>query len=99
VKILAIERDLRPLPEARRSALLLQEARAVWELQQSAVLREIYFHRDRPQAVLVLECGGEMEARTVLGTLPLVAEGYTAFEVYPLVPYPGFARLFGGIPQ
>jgi hypothetical protein len=34
------------------------------------------------------------EASEVLGTLPLVREGLIAFELVPLVPYPGFFRLF-----
>jgi hypothetical protein len=29
-----------------------------------------------------------------LGTLPLVKAGLISFELMPLVPYPGFARLF-----
>ena len=32
----------------------------------------------------------------VLGTLPLGKAGLIAFEVIPLKPYPGLARLFGG---
>jgi hypothetical protein len=30
----------------------------------------------------------------VLGMLPLVQQGLITFEVIPLVPYPGFSRLF-----
>jgi hypothetical protein len=44
--------------------------------------------------VLVLECAGVSEAREVLATLPLVKEGLITFDLIPLVPYPGFARLF-----
>jgi muconolactone delta-isomerase len=75
---------------------LRAEAARVWELQQSGVLREIYFRQDRSDAVLVLECTDAGEAQRVLGTLPLVQAGLIAFEVIPLKPYPGLARLFGG---
>ena len=34
------------------------------------------------------------EAQQVLASLPLVQAGLITFEVIPLVPYPGFARLF-----
>ncbi len=37
------------------------------------------------------------EARAALATLPLVREGLIDFELVPLAPYPGFARLFGPI--
>ena len=46
--------------------------------------------------MLVLECADAEEARRVLGTLPLVRAALIAFEVIPLVPYPGLARLFVG---
>ncbi len=79
--------------EATRE-LLQAEALRAWELLQDGVIRELYFCGDRPSAVLVLECRDVEEAKQVLGTLPLVTEGVIGFEVHPLVPYPGFARLF-----
>jgi len=44
----------------------------------------------------MLECADADEARAVLDTLPLVQAGLIAFDVWPLVPYSGFARLFAG---
>jgi hypothetical protein len=58
-------------------------------------LREIYFRGDRSDAVLVLECTDAKEADQLLNSLPLVQAGLSEFEVIPLVPYPGFERLFG----
>jgi hypothetical protein len=58
------------------------------------VIRELYFRADRHAAVLVLECASTEEAQSVLSTLPLVAAGLIHFDLIPLAPYPGFARLF-----
>ena len=74
---------------------LKEEAARVWELYQTDVFRELYFRQDEPSAVLILECDNIEQARDLLDTLPLVREGLIAFDVIPLVPYPGFARLFG----
>jgi hypothetical protein len=100
VRVLAIERD-GPCAERRQGApirpdavLLALEARRVWELQQADVLREIHFRADRAAAVLVLECADLGAARAAVESLPLVAAGMIAFELIPLVPYPGYARLF-----
>ena len=41
-----------------------------------------------------MECANQREAEAVLATLPLVVAGLITFEVWPLVPYNGFARLF-----
>ena len=94
MKILALEKDIQPIPDGLRESILKDEAQAVWQLQQRGVIRELYFHRDRPQAILMLECTDLEDARTILSSLPLVKGNYTAFELLPLAPYPGFARLF-----
>ena len=70
------------------------EAASVWELYQAGVFRELYFRQDRSDAVLALECADVAEANQVLNTLPLVKEGLIAFDIIPLIPYPGFSRLF-----
>ena len=94
MKILAMEKDAEGNDAEATLELLQAEARRVWELHQGGVIRELYFRGDRPSAVLVLERRDVEEARQVLGTLPLVAAGLIGFEIHPLVPYPGFARLF-----
>ena len=94
MKILALEKEI---PDVTAEALephLKSEATRVWELYQAGVFRELYFRQDRPEAVLVLECTDVDEANRVLCTLPLVKAGLITFDVIPLKPYPGFARLF-----
>jgi len=92
LRILALEH-----PAGDPGALLLrEEALRAWELYQSGLIRELYFRGDRDEAVLLLECRDETEARALLDTLPLVRDGHVAFDLIPLRSYPGFARLFGG---
>jgi hypothetical protein len=94
VKILAIEKEpSNARPEASKPYLRTEAAR-VWELYQSGIIREMCFRQDRTEAVPVLECTGTEEAYEILGSLPLVREGFIAFDVIPLRPYPGFTRLF-----
>ncbi len=94
MKILALERDLPGTTAGQFQPLLKDEARCVWEMQQSGQLREIYFDADQHNAVLILECAEVEEARLVLASLPLVSAGLIEFELIPLAPYDGFARLF-----
>ncbi len=95
MKLIALERSVPDVTPEMFAPHLRAEARRVWALQQSGVLREIWFRADRPEAVLVLEAESVDAAREAVSSLPLVANGLTAFEVIPLVPYPGLARLFG----
>jgi muconolactone delta-isomerase len=94
MKLIALEKELPGATAEAFQPLLKDEARRVWELQQSGALRETYFRADQHCAVLVLECAGTEEARGLLSTLPLVASGLIEFEIIPLLPYDGFARLF-----
>ncbi len=73
---------------------LKAEARVVWELTQANILREIYFRQESHSAVLILECASAAEAKAALDTLPLVQASLISFEIMPLVPYDGLARLF-----
>ncbi len=50
--------------------------------------------QDEHMAVLILECADAIEAHQALNTLPLVKEGLITFQVIPLIPYSGLARLF-----
>jgi muconolactone delta-isomerase len=94
MKILALEKEVPGVAANAFTPHLRAEAARVWELQQSGVLREIYFREDRSDAVLILECADLGEAQRALATLPLVCEKLIAFELIPLKPYPGLARLF-----
>jgi hypothetical protein len=94
VKILAIEKEIPGFTADDFKPHAKAEAARVWELYQAGVFRELYFRQDSPEAVLVLECAGAAEANEILNTLPLVKEGLITFEIIPLKPYLGFARLF-----
>ena len=94
MKFLAIEREAPGVAPDRFQPSLEAEAVRAWELYQSGLIRELYFRADRSEAVLVLECASLEEAQQTLATLPLVREGLIAFEIIPLIPYPGFRRLF-----
>ena len=95
MKILALEKEIPGVTADASKSYLEEEASRVWELYQTGVFRELYFRQDESSAVLILECADVEEAKSFLNTLPLVREGLITFDVIPLVPYPGFARLFG----
>jgi hypothetical protein len=94
VKILAMEVETPTVKPEEYMPYLKAESHRVWELYQSGVIRELYFRGDRSEAVLILESANVNEARGALATLPLVKAGLITFEIIPLIPYPGFARLF-----
>ena len=94
MKILATETELKKLNSNSDKEILKDEARAVLDLQQKDILREIYFDENHC-AVLILECQNKTEAEKVLSELPLVKGGFIRFDIKELHPYTGFSRLFG----
>ena len=94
MKILALENEIPGKISRDFSPYLKDEAYRVWELYQAGIIREIYFRQEKNAAVLVLECKSLTEADETLNTLPLVQQKLIRFELIPLVPYPGFGRLF-----
>jgi muconolactone delta-isomerase len=95
MKILAMEIGTEGVTSGQFKPHLKSEAKRVWELYQDGTIREFYFREDRSEAVLMLECADPGEARQMLASLPLVKAGLITFDIIPLVPYPGIARLFG----
>ena len=94
MKVVALGRDLVAQDDPRFAELRPREARVVWELYQADVLREVYFRADSANGVLVFEVPDVAAARAAVDSLPLVAAGLIDFDLVPLRPYPGFARLF-----
>ena len=77
MKFLALACELPGASAQASQPLHKDEARRVWELQQSGALREIYFNADQHSAVLALECSDGETARQLLATLPLVQAGWS----------------------
>lgn len=94
MKILALEKENKIVGQKQTPSLLRSEAERVWELYQSGIIREIYFTQEGHQAVIILECANQIQAKNVLESLPLLQAGMIDFEILPLDPYTGFGRLF-----
>jgi hypothetical protein len=94
MKILALEHEIPGVTSEKFQQHARAEAFRTWELHQQGIIRELYFHADCNEAVLVLECDDVESALQALTTLPLVEHGLIEFELIPLVAYSGFARLF-----
>ena len=92
MKILAIEKELRPVDWQNEANALTEEAKSVYELMLSGFLREIYFTENK-NAVLILECENKEIAEQLLQELPLVQKQLIGFELMELNPYTGLSRL------
>src|SRR5690349_21803467 len=94
MKILAIEQELSNATAEQFQRYATEEARVAWQLHQAGIIRELYFHVDKDEAILMLECNSIQDAQTTLAELPFVKNQLITFKLIPLKAYPGFARLF-----
>ena len=94
MQILAIEKEVEGTTAEDFKPHLNAEVLKVWDYYKKGIIREIYFRGDKTRAILMLECENVEKAKEILSTLPLVKENLISFEIIPLVPYPGFERLF-----
>jgi hypothetical protein len=79
-------------PEQMRP-VVAAETRHAYELYTSDVVREIYFRKDAPGAVMILEAKDAAEAAEIVGTLPLAKAGFIKPEIIPLAPFAVWDRL------
>lgn len=97
MKILAIDRILPSASEENIRGVVIREALHIWMLHTKEIVREIYFRKDRPGTVLVLECADAAEAKRLLQTFPLVKSGIIDFDVIPLGHFVPFGTLIDRI--
>ena len=72
-----------------------EEIRAVWQLYTQGICREFYTRANEPgRVVLMLESASLETAKEALATLPFAQLHLIDFDVIPLAPFTGLARLF-----
>ncbi len=95
MKILVLPK---PIEGVRRDSLeqhAAEEIQAVWDLYAQGIVREFYTRANEPgRVVMALECASVEEANEALATLPFARLGLIDFDVIPLAPFIGLARLF-----
>ena len=75
-------------------AVMKAEARCLYDLQQSDLVRLVYFRTDTKSAVIEFECDSLATVEAAVASFPLVTAGLIHFDIIPLGPYTGFNRLF-----
>ncbi len=89
---LAIEKELKNIPEFQRDSILKEEAKTVLSLCSEGTIKEIYFN-EHHLAVIFFDVAVIDQVNIAIASLPLVQEGFITFDVMELKPYTGFSRL------
>jgi hypothetical protein len=88
----------KPIEGVSREELLPHapaEVRAVWKLYELGICREFYTRANEPgRVVMMFESASVEAANEVLATLPFAQLHLIDFDLIPLAPFTGLARLF-----
>ena len=88
----------KPIEGVSREELLqhsAEEIQAVWQLYTQGICREFYTRANEAgRVVLMFESESVEAAKEALATLPFVQLHLIDFDLIPLAPFTGLARLF-----
>ena len=88
----------KPIEGVSREELLqhsAEEIQAVWQLYAQGICREFYTRANEPGRVVMMFESENVEAsKEALATLPFVKLHLIDFDLIPLAPFTGLARLF-----
>jgi len=95
MKILVMPKPIEGVPREELLQHAAAEIQAVWELYAQGICREFYTRVNEPgRVVLMFECASVEAAGEALATLPFAQLHLIDFDVIPLAPFTGLARLF-----
>src|SRR5258707_2492590 len=95
MEILVLPRPIEGVPREELLQHAAEEIQAVWELYEQGICREFYTRANEPgRVVMMFESASVEAANEVLATLPFAKLHLIDFDLIPLAPFSGLARLF-----
>jgi hypothetical protein len=95
MKILVLPKPRADVPRVALLPHADDEIRAVWQLYAQGIVREFYTRANEPgRVVMMLESPSVEAAEEALSSLPFAQLHLIDFDVIPLAPFDGLARLF-----
>jgi hypothetical protein len=85
MKVLAIGKLIKAMSAEERAAIMPEEVPATFNLYLGGKLEQFWAH-DQKGPVFLLNVASVEEAKSVIGELPLTAQGYAAYEYFRLNP-------------
>src|SRR5438128_10718464 len=95
MKILVMTRPIECVSREEMLQHAAAEIQAVWALYAQGICREFYTRANEPgRVVLMFESASVEAAQEALATLPFAQLHLIDFDLIPLAPFTGLARLF-----
>ncbi len=75
---------------------LEREAIFIWDLYRKGIVRNLWFTKDKNDAILLFEAAEKTYIEKILHDSPLAGENLLLYQIIELTSYTGFERIFRG---
>jgi hypothetical protein len=93
MKVFALGTFAKPLTEEQRKQMMPKEVPDTLRMYLDGKIDQFWFREDQSGVVFLMNAASAEEARSMVETLPLAANGYLAFEYIPVGPLQPLAML------
>jgi len=96
MKVLAIGSIIKPVTDEQRAQIMPYEVPATLKLYLDGIVDQYWFRHDRPGPVFLMNVETVEQAKAVTDAMPIVKEGYAAYEFIPVGPLAPLGMLIQG---
>ena len=96
MKVFALGAIIKPVSDEQREQIMPREVPRTLQLYLDGVIEQFWFRHDKPGPVFLMNVESVDQAKEIVGAMPIVAEGFAAYDFVPVGPLAPLGRLIQG---
>jgi hypothetical protein len=96
MKVFAIGNVIKPMTDEDRKRIMPDEVRDTLQLYLDGKIEQFWIREDKPGVVFLINADSVEQAKKITDTLPLVPNGFLAFDIFPVGPLAPLGLLIQG---
>jgi hypothetical protein len=96
MKVFAIGAIVKPFSDEERARLMPNEVPHTLKLYLDGPIEQFWFRQDKPGPIFLMEVESVDAAKAIIDQMPIVVEGYAAYDFIPVGPLKPLGLLLQG---
>jgi hypothetical protein len=96
MQVFAIGSIIKPMSDEQRGAIMPKEVPHTLQLYLDGKVDHFWFRQDRPGPIFLMNVETVEDAKAITDQMPIVVEGYAAYEFFPVGPLKPLGLLLQG---
>ncbi|WP_068085177.1 hypothetical protein [Novosphingobium rosa] len=96
MKIFAIGAVVKPMSDEEHARIMPSEVPHTLKLYLDGPIEQFWFRQDRPGPIFLMNVESVEAAKAIIEQMPIVAEGYAAYDYIPVGPLMPLGMLLQG---